>query len=75
MKQRDIRDTDHSLPDQRQPGNEHAQCRGWGNRDNHVNSRADYGKWIGKKRLILVSVSELLSFSEVIFILSKCILV
>ncbi|XP_034501775.1 uncharacterized protein LOC105241294 isoform X3 [Ailuropoda melanoleuca] len=49
MRQRDIGDTDHSLPDQRQPGNEHAQCRGWGNRGNHLNSRTDCGSWTGKK--------------------------
>ncbi|XP_040495094.1 uncharacterized protein LOC103661311 isoform X3 [Ursus maritimus] len=49
MRQRDVGDTDHSLPDQRQPGNEHTQCRGWGNRGNHLNSRTGCGSWIGKK--------------------------
>ncbi|XP_034501781.1 uncharacterized protein LOC105241294 isoform X8 [Ailuropoda melanoleuca] len=40
---------DDVKPDQRQPGNEHAQCRGWGNRGNHLNSRTDCGSWTGKK--------------------------
>ena len=54
MKQRDIGDTDHSLPDQRQPGNEHAQCHGWGNRDNLANGRTDCGTWIGKKLVLFL---------------------
>lgn len=48
-KQRVVGDTDHSLPDQRQPGSELAQCCCRSDRDNRVNNRTDCPICTGEK--------------------------